>query len=61
MTDSLFRQLDTEEQDEFRSWARANYTRLGPIQGYWHPIVQDECTKMNAELKLSEVIRKEFP
>jgi len=48
---NLFRELDENEQQEFRKWARENYTRLDPIKGIWHPVVQDECAKMNAELQ----------
>lgn len=45
----LFRDLDTAEQAAFRKWARENYKPLSPIDGVWHPIVQDECVQINAE------------
>ena len=45
----LFRKLDTEEEASFRQWARDSYTPLSPIQGIWHPVVQDECAKINSE------------
>lgn len=44
---SLFKTLSESEEQEFRQWARNNYTPLDPIKGIWHPIVQDECTKIN--------------
>ena len=44
---SLFKTLSESEEQEFRQWARDNYTPLDPIKGIWHPIVQDECTKIN--------------
>ena len=47
---NLFRNLDETEEKEFRQWARDNYKRMEPISGVWHPVVQDECAKMNAEL-----------
>jgi tRNA uridine 5-carbamoylmethylation protein Kti12 len=46
---SLFKHLSDEEQRAYREWARENYRIYSPIQGIWHPVVQDECVKMNAE------------
>lgn len=45
----LFQQLSPEREQEFRQWARNNYQVYAPIDGVWHPVVQDECQKMNAE------------
>jgi hypothetical protein len=45
----MFRDLSFNEACEFRQWARDNYKTGEPISGIWHPIVQDECTKMNKE------------
>lgn len=45
----LFRELTPEEEAQFRAWARANYIPLEPIPGIWHPVVQNEASKMNAE------------
>ncbi len=46
----LFRDVEgTEEEVEFRKWARDNYTPFSEIKGIWHPIVQDECVKINKE------------
>ena len=45
----LFRNLTTEEEDEFRQWARDNYEPFSEIKGVWHPVVQDECVKINQE------------
>ena len=44
---SLFRKLLPEEEKRFRQWARENYRPLDPINGVWHPVVQDECRRMN--------------
>jgi len=46
---NLFRELDAEEEAEFRKWSRENYVPGEPINGVWHPICQDECVKINAE------------
>ena len=43
------RELNDEEKAYFRKWARDNYTPYDAIDGTWHPIVQEECAKMNAE------------
>jgi hypothetical protein len=45
--------LPPEEEAEFKKWARENYTPYTPIPGIWHPVVQDECVKMNREAKLN--------
>lgn len=41
--------LNAEQEVQFRKWARDNYTPHMPIDGDWHPVVQDECVKMNTE------------
>lgn len=46
---SLFKSLNADEEKQFRQWARENYTPGSEIKGVWHPVVQDECTKMNIE------------
>jgi len=45
----LFRELNEKEEQEFRKWARDNYRIYDPIPGIWHPVIQQECTLMNAE------------
>jgi hypothetical protein len=51
---NMFKKLRKKEEGPFRDWARENYTRLDPIKGVWHPVVQDECRKMNDELTAKE-------
>ena len=48
----LFRELSKEEEEAFRKWARENYEPLEPISGVWHPVVQDECRRINQEQNL---------
>ena len=43
----IFRSLTDEEEKEFRQWARDNYVKYEVIKGVWHPVVQDECKKIN--------------
>ena len=47
----MFKKLTAEEEISCREWAHDNYTLLEPISGCWHPVVQDECRKMNATLQ----------
>lgn len=44
-----FRELDESEDQEFRKWARENYVPLEDISEHWHPVVRDECAKINNE------------
>ena len=48
----MFLKLDPTEEQVFRQWARDNYVPLQPIDGVWHPVVQDECVRINQEYKL---------
>ena len=51
---SLFKNLSEKEENSFRQWARENYKPFEPISGVWHPVVQDECTKINREKGMSK-------
>ena len=46
---TFFKDLSPEEEAEYRKWARDNYKPLSSIEGIWHPVVQDECIKINKE------------
>lgn len=53
----------SDEEWEFRLWARENYKPFNPILGIWHPIVQAECVRMNeteklVDLKIDQIRRK---
>jgi hypothetical protein len=43
----LFKSLTPEEEKSYRIWARYNYAQYSPINGVWHPVIQDECRRMN--------------
>ena len=45
----LFSHLTPEQERKFRQWARENYKPFDPIDGVWHPVVQDECVQINAD------------
>jgi hypothetical protein len=45
----LFKELNEEETKEFRKWARENYKPNDAISTIWHPVVREECAKMNIE------------
>lgn len=53
----LFRELDETEAEEFRQWARENYKPFDPINGVWHPIVQEECVEIN---KIASILTTEL-
>lgn len=45
----LYRELNEQEKQDFRDWARVHYKAYGEIKGIWHIVVQEECTKINRE------------
>ena len=47
--ESLFRDLNTEEEQQFRSWARDNWTPGMEINNFWHPVIRDEIRVMQRE------------
>lgn len=56
----LFRELDEQEIVSFKQWARENYTPFSEIKGIWHPVVQTECTVMNAKASMTEQAENSF-
>ena len=51
MDNSFFRVLTEPEAEEFRQWARDNYTPGDDVPEIWHPVLREECERMNvAEL-----------
>ena len=46
----MFKQLTKQEEREYRKWAIENYEPFSEINGTWHPVVQDECRKLNQEI-----------
>jgi len=45
----FFRQLSTTEEMKFRRWARTNYKPGSEIPGHWHPVVVEECARIQRE------------
>jgi len=45
----MHKELTAEEELEYRKWARGNYKPYSTISGIWHPVVQEECSKINKE------------
>ncbi len=45
----IFRNLNSDEEQEFKDWARNNYKPFSEIPGIWHPIIQAECVQINKE------------
>ena len=51
-----WKSLSEEEEQIYRQWARDNYTPMEPINGVWHPVVQEECVLMNKGPKVHDEI-----
>ena len=51
----MFLKLDPTEEQKFRQWARDNYAPLEPISSVWHPVIQDECAKINAHYQQNDL------
>lgn len=43
----IWDKVTPEEETEYRAWARDHYQIGDDINGRWHPVIQDECVKMN--------------
>ena len=43
----IFSPLTEEAEVEFRAWAHKFYPPLTDINGVWHPVMQDECVRIN--------------
>lgn len=46
---SLFRVLDGAEEQEFRDWARSFHKPGQVVNPLWHPVVRDECARIDGE------------
>jgi hypothetical protein len=57
MENSFFRKLSKTEEQAFRAWARENYGIAEPISEVWHPVIRDECRKINEEWQQKTVER----
>ena len=44
-------ELSEEDKADFIKWARSNYIPNTPINDLWHPVIQEECQKINLEKK----------
>ena len=55
MQDSMFRDLDAKEIDDFKQWARENHKAGDQVSPLWHPVVRNECYTMDKEAGLYEV------
>ena len=44
-----FRELNAEEEQQFRQWARDNYQPGMEVSELWHPIVRNELEKLKRD------------
>jgi hypothetical protein len=51
MPDSFFRTLDPDEAASFRQWARENYKRSEGIDPLWHPVIREECARIDEKMR----------
>jgi len=51
MDDSLFMVLTPAEEAEFRQWARTHHVLGDAVSETWHPVVRDECRKIDEEAR----------
>ncbi len=59
----MFRDLNEQEQQEYRKWARDNFDpSVDMINSVWHPVVRDECNKIidEAQAKSAEFMSENF-
>jgi len=43
----IWKDLSTEEVQEYKQWANDNYIPGTPIDALWHPVIREECAFMN--------------
>ena len=51
LPDSFFRDLDAKEIESFKQWARDNHHPGAETSGLWHPIIREECKRIDKENK----------
>ena len=56
----LFKDLTDKEVAEFKDWARKQYKPFTEIKGIWHPVIQEECAKINASTQIEESLAREY-
>ena len=44
---TIFKNLSSEEHEQFRQWAQDNYKAGDEISLLWHPVVRVECWRIN--------------
>lgn len=48
---NMFRELNKQEVEEFKKWARDNFDPKSDTPNpVWHPVIQQECAKMLVEM-----------
>ena len=46
---NIWRELNPIEEEQFKQWARDNWSIGDDINPTWHPVVKEECLKILEE------------
>lgn len=55
-----FKDVPEEEYGQWQDWAQMNYIPGEKINPVWHPLVRDECERMNQGLILDPELMKKL-
>ena len=45
----MFKDLDDEQETEYRLWAREHHDVGDAVSTLWHPVIRDECQLIDEE------------
>lgn len=57
---NIYRILNEKETKEFQQYAKENYVPGTMINPIWHPVVKEECKRMNTKEYLVNEYKGEF-
>jgi hypothetical protein len=47
LPDAFFKDLSPKEVEQYKHWARANHSPGNAINGCWHPVIREECARID--------------
>jgi len=54
--DGMYRELSNQEVKEFKQWANENYKPNEPIESLWHPVIKQECERINIKFYMENTL-----